>query len=254
MCAAHALSTMLYTELSPTPDLTCGVPWLETPVDVPPLRSVDLTDRSLVFSAQAGNSKAFDLLVAKYRPRVLKLTLRYMRNHADAEDVAQETFVKAYRALRHFRGECAFYSWLHRIAINAAKSAIQERNRDTSLFAHAVPVDLADDGSNQTGDLDTPEDILLSEEICRVVDAAIGSLCEEQRAAITLCELEGLNYQQVAAVMSSPVGTVRSRIFRARETIDRQMRRLLDAGLNRHRRPYVSPALKVRGERAYRAS
>ena len=245
MCAVHAFSTMFYTQLSSTPDLPCGVPRLQTSVDTGLPGPLETSDRSLVFSAQAGSSKAFDLLVAKYRPRVLKLTLRYMRNHADAEDVAQETFLKAYRALRHFRGECAFYSWLHRIAINAAKSAIQQQCRDTSLFAHDITGDLSDDESHQTGDLNTPEDILMSEEVCRVVDAAIGSLCEEQRAAIILCELDGLNYQQVAAAMSSPVGTVRSRIFRAREAIDRQVRRLFDAGLSRHRRPYVRPALEA---------
>lgn len=187
------------------------------------------SDENLLRSAQSGNTAAFDALVNKYRSRVLKLAMRFMRNYADAEDVVQETFLKAYSALKCFRGECAFYSWLHRIAINAAKTAIQIRNRDSGpLFAETPNHTFSDGTRRQIQEFETPEHILLTDEICSVVNAAIASLCGEQRRAIILRELDGLNYLEIAAALSCPVGTVRSRVFRAREAIDRQLRWLLD--------------------------
>lgn len=196
----------------------------------------DATDHQLVCCAQSGDISAFNKLVQRYRSRVLKLTTRYVRNHADAEDLVQETFFKAYGALKHFRGDCAFYSWLHRIAINAANTAIAARSRDTSLFlAGTAGHDVSDDGEMRARNLDTPEDIAVSDEICSAVNAAIDSLCDEQRRAIILREFNGLNYRQVAVAMSCPVGTVRSRIFRAREAIDEQVRKSFDDGLGRKR-------------------
>jgi len=209
-----------------------GAPWL---------REDKGSDRKLVRRAQSGSSDAFNALVHKYRHQVLKLTLRYMRNHADAEDVVQETFLKAYGALRHFRGECAFYSWLYRIAINVAKTAIQLRSREAMLFALEAPEAERGDDKMRARDLDTPEDMALTEEICGAVNAAIDALCDEQRHAIVLREFNGLSYQEMAVAMSCPIGTVRSRVFRAREAIDVRVRRLFGDEWRRRRPPLSSP-------------
>jgi RNA polymerase sigma-70 factor (ECF subfamily) len=166
----------------------------------------------------------------------MKLSMRYTRNRADAEDAVQNTFVKAYWGLKHFRGDAAFYSWLHRIAINCAKTVLSLRARDARVFRSATR---NDDDVNKTSvaltELDTPEDLALTDQIRDAVNAAIEALCEEQRTAIVLRELQGLSYSQVASAMSCPVGTVRSRVFRAREAIDSQLRPVFDGGLGRAR-------------------
>lgn len=199
-----------------------------------PVVDVKPCDRALVLRAQSGEHGAFNALVSKYRHRVMKLSMRYTRNRADAEDAVQNTFIKAYWGLQNFRGESAFYSWLHRIAINSAKTVLSLRARSAGIF---VPNNGdADDGRDASAalkDLDTPEELALTEEIRSAVSASIDALCEEQRTAIVLRELEGLSYSQVASAMSCPVGTVRSRVFRAREAIDDQLRRVFDDGLGR---------------------
>ena len=186
--------------------------------------------------AQSGEQSAFNALVRKYRERVMKLSMRYTRNRADAEDAVQNTFLKAYGGLEHFRGDASFYSWLHRIAINCAKTVLLLRTRDASVFRSDTRNDDNDDAPWEViKDLDTPEDLALTEEIRDAVNLALERLCEEQRTAILLRELEGLSYSQVATAMCCPVGTVRSRVFRAREAVDTQLRQVFDDGLGRAR-------------------
>ena len=196
--------------------------------------SADAGDLSLVRRVQAGERAAFDLLVLKYQHKVVKLVMRYLRNPADAEDVAQEAFIKAFRALPQFRGDSAFYTWLYRIAINTAKNALVSRERNPvgyELDAHSS--DEGSDMSSRLKDPDTPEGLALSDEIRNIVQAAIGRLPEDLRTAIVLRELEGLSYEEIAVSMKCPVGTVRSRIFRAREAIDGRLREVFDGGLGR---------------------
>jgi RNA polymerase sigma-70 factor (ECF subfamily) len=196
--------------------------------------AVDPGDLSLVRRVQAGERGAYDMLVLKYQHKVVKLVMRYVRNPADAEDIAQEAFVKAYRALPQFRGDSAFYTWLYRIAINTAKNALVSRDRNPvryDLDAHEG--DESRDYGGRLRDPDTPEGLALTEEIRNIVHAAMGELPEDLRAAITLRELDGLSYEEIAASMQCPVGTVRSRIFRAREAIDRRLREVFDGGLGR---------------------
>lgn len=203
--------------------------------------SVDCCDRILVLRAQSGERSAFNALVRKYRHRVMQLSMSYIRNRADAEDAVQDTFIKAYWGLKYFRGESAFYSWLHRIAVNSAKSALSLRARNASVFvSDAKSADDTNDTSAALRDLDTPEELALTNEICAAVNTAIEALGEEQRTAIVLREFHGLSYSQVAAAMSCPVGTVRSRVFRAREAIDGQLRHVFDDGLGRARRKQSS--------------
>jgi RNA polymerase sigma-70 factor (ECF subfamily) len=202
------------------------------PLDDAPESPVDPGDLSLVRRVQAGERSAYDLLVLKYQHKVVKLVLRYVRNPADAEDVAQEAFIKAYRALPGFRGDSAFYTWLYRIAINTAKNALVSRQRNPVSYE----LDARDDDHDFGGrlrDPDTPEGLALTEEIREIVQAAMGELPEDLRAAITLRELEGMSYEEIAESMRCPVGTVRSRIFRAREAIDRRLREVFDGGLGR---------------------
>ena len=196
--------------------------------------SSDTGDLSLVRRVQRGEKAAFDLLVRKYQHKVVKLVMRYMRDPADAEDVAQEAFIKAYRALPQFRGDSAFYTWLYRIAINTAKNAIVSRDRSPVDY----DLDLQDpeesyDAHSRLADAATPEALVLTEEIRSIVNAAIGALPEDLRTAIVLRELEGMSYEEIAAAMDCPVGTVRSRIFRAREAIDRKLAEVFDGGLGR---------------------
>jgi RNA polymerase sigma-70 factor (ECF subfamily) len=180
-------------------------------------------DQELVERVQRGDKKAFDLLVLKYQHKIIKLISRYIRDEAETLDVAQEAFIKAYRALPRFRGESAFYTWLYRIAINTAKNFLVSQGRRPP----ESDID-AEEAENYAGasallDIGTPEHQLLKDEIEEVVNKAIEQLPEDLRTAITLRELEGLSYEEIASAMDCPVGTVRSRIFRAREAIDKKL-------------------------------
>jgi RNA polymerase sigma-70 factor, ECF subfamily len=196
--------------------------------------SADTSDLSLVQRVQRGDKSAFDVLVRKYQHKVVKLVMRYMRDPADAEDVAQEAFIKAYRALPQFRGDSAFYTWLYRIAINTAKNAIVSRDR--SPVEYDLDLQNSEESYDMQGrlaDTETPEALVLTEEIRTIVNRAIEALPEDLRTAIVLRELEGMSYEEIAAAMECPVGTVRSRIFRAREAIDRKLVDVFDGGLGR---------------------
>ena len=188
----------------------------------------DDNDQELVQRVQAGDQSAFNLLVLKYQHRVLKLVGRFVHDATEAEDVAQEAFLKAYRALSSFRGDSAFYTWLYRIAINTAKNALVSQRRRPVDF----DLDLQDpeqfERQAKLKEADTPEGVLLTEEIREVVERAMEQLPEDLRTAIVLRELEGLSYEEIAEAMDCPVGTVRSRIFRAREAIDKKLKPLLD--------------------------
>jgi RNA polymerase sigma-70 factor (ECF subfamily) len=194
-----------------------------------------LSDLSLVLCAQSGESAAFDQLVRKYRPRVVTLAMRYTHNICDAEDAAQETFVKAYRGLRYFRRECTFYTWLHRIAINSAKNVLLARDRDPVHSATYLP---DDSGSaryaTQHQELDTPEELTRIDDIRDRVNAALEALPEAHRTAILLREIDGLSYREIAATMAIPLGTVRSSVFRARDAIDHELQQVCESGLGRH--------------------
>ena len=184
-------------------------------------------DQKLVERVQQGDKRAFDLLVQKYQHKVMNLITRYVRNPAEAQDVAQEAFIKAYRALATFRGESAFYTWLYRIAVNTAKNHLTSMGRRPP----ASDVDAQDaefyDGGEAMHEVANPEREALSDEIREEIFAAFEDLPEELRTAIRLREFEGLSYEEIAEVMACPVGTVRSRIFRARETIDKRLGPLL---------------------------
>jgi len=191
-------------------------------------------DSALVERVQKGDKRAFDLLVRKYQHKVVKLVLRYVRNPAEAEDIAQEAFIKAYRALPQFRGDSAFYTWMYRIAINTAKNSLASRDRSPIAY----DLDLTDPEESHSvqtklQDPDTPEGMALTEEIRGIVNSAIEGLPEELKTAIVLRELDGLSYEEIAAAMECPVGTVRSRIFRAREAIDKRLREVFEGGLGR---------------------
>jgi RNA polymerase sigma-70 factor (ECF subfamily) len=188
-------------------------------------------DQELVVRVQRGDKAAFDLLVRKYQHKIAKLVSRYVRDRAEVEDVTQEAFIKAYRALRGFRGDSAFYTWLYRIAINTAKNYLVAQGR-RPLTADIEPEEaenLASDHGN-TSELLTPERSMLVEEIGHTVERAIAALPDDLRTAITLREIDGLSYDDIAVAMDCPIGTVRSRIFRAREAIDHELRPLLEGG------------------------
>ena len=192
------------------------------------------SDLVLVKRVQRGDKSAFDLLMRKYQHKVVKLVLRYVRNPAEAEDIAQEAFIKAYRALPQFRGDSAFYTWMYRIAINTAKNSLASRDRSPIAY----DLDLTDPEESHSvqskvQDPDTPEGMALTEEIRGIVNSAIEGLPEELKTAIVLRELDGLSYEEIAAAMECPVGTVRSRIFRAREAIDKRLREVFEGGLGR---------------------
>ena len=195
--------------------------------------SVEVSDLSLVQRVQRGDRAAFDVLVLKYQHKVVKLVLRYVRNPAEAEDVAQEAFIKAYRALPKFRGDSAFYTWLYRIAINTAKNAAASRSRSPIEYELDRDGEESYDVQARMKDTATPEALAMTEEIRSTVNAAIEALPEDLRTAIVLRELEGLSYEEIAAAMDCPVGTVRSRIFRAREAIDARLKDVFDGGLGR---------------------
>lgn len=185
-------------------------------------------DQMLVARVQRGDKAAFDALVRKYQHRIVKLVSRYVRDNSEVLDVAQEAFIKAYRAIPGFRGDSAFYTWLYRIAINTAKNYLAAESR--RLVDHDVDLQDPEQYEIQArlSDMDTPERLLLTEEIQHTVERAIDELPEDQRTAIILREIEGMSYEEIAQTMACPVGTVRSRIFRARETIDGKLRVLLD--------------------------
>ena len=186
------------------------------------------SDLELVRRAQRNERGAFDLLVLKYQHKVVKLVARLLRDPAEAEDVAQEAFIKAYRALGSFRGDSAFYTWLYRIAVNTARNTIASRQRRPLDYEAELSESEQNNVTARLQHTDTPEATVLSEEIRVTVNQAIEQLPEDLRTAIVLREIEGLSYEEIAAAMDCPVGTVRSRIFRAREAIDRALKPLLD--------------------------
>ena len=186
-----------------------------------------LGDQELVARAQAGDRRAFDLLVLKYQQKVAGLIARYLRDPNEVQDVAQEAFIKAYRALGGFRGESAFYTWLYRIAINAAKNHLASRGRRPPRDDMEMEVAEQLESGGRLREMGTPENYLLSEEIAQTVQKALDELPEDLRTAIVLRELEGLSYEEIAEAMDCPIGTVRSRIFRARDAIDKRLSPLL---------------------------
>ncbi len=192
-----------------------------------PGRSQGESDRALIRRVQQGDRSAFDLLVVKYQHKILNLVMRYVRDPADAMDVVQEAFIKAYRAAPSFRGDSAFYTWMYRIAINTAKNHLVAAKRRPM----SMDFDLQDaetfDGFSDLRDIDTPERLALTNEIGEAVNEAIDGLPDELRTAILLREIEGMSYEEIAQTMDCPVGTVRSRIFRAREAIDKRVGPLL---------------------------
>jgi RNA polymerase sigma-70 factor (ECF subfamily) len=189
-------------------------------------------DSALVDRVKRGDTRAFELLVIKYQRRIERLIARMIRDTDLVADIAQETFIRAYRAIGQFRGESAFYTWLYRIAVNTAKKALVEMKRDPVVLESALASRDDDDETsrveNDLSDGETPEAMLASKEIAQAVNAAVEGLSEDLRQAITLREIEGLSYDEIAAVMNCPIGTVRSRIFRAREAIAVRLRPLLD--------------------------
>ncbi len=186
------------------------------------------TDQELVRRVKRGDRVAFDLLFSRYQHKILNLIGRYVRNPEEVEDVAQEAFIKAFRALPRFRGDSAFYTWLYRIAINTAKNHLVARSRRPP--GQDVDIDDAQfmDGADQLRQGESPEAALARDELSDVIDGAISQLPEDLRSAVTLREFDGLSYEQIAEIMDCPVGTVRSRIFRAREAIDERIRPLLN--------------------------
>jgi len=188
-------------------------------------------DQELVARAQRGDKRAFGLLVEKYQRKLARLLSRFVRDPAEVEDVTQEAFIKAYRALPAFRGDSAFYTWLYRIGINTAKNYLMAlgRRAPTSTEVEAEEAEGYED-AEQLRDINTPESLLLSNEIAATVNATIEELPEELRTAIQLREIEGMSYEDIARIMDCPIGTVRSRIFRAREAIAERLRPLLDTG------------------------
>ena len=188
----------------------------------------NLLDEQLVERVQRGDKNAFNLLVRKYQHKVVNLVARYVNNPGDVPDVAQEAFIKAYRALPTFRGESAFYTWLYRIAVNTAKNYLTSQGRRPP--SSDVEADEAEyyGGGEALQEVATPENLALTDEIKRTVFAAIEALPEDLRTAITLREMEGLSYEEIAEIMDCTVGTVRSRIFRAREAIDKKLQPLIE--------------------------
>ena len=191
-------------------------------------------DQQLVERVQSGDKRAFDLLVSKYQRKLGRLLSRFIRDPSEVEDVTQEAFIKAYRALPGFRGDSAFYTWLYRIGINTAKNHLVAlgRRAPTSTEMDAEEAENLDSGE-QLRDLNTPENQMMSKQVGETVNQTLLELPEELRTALTLREIEGLSYEEIAAVMQCPVGTIRSRIFRAREAVAEKLRPLLGTGKDR---------------------
>lgn len=189
--------------------------------------SAKRSDAALVKRVQEGDKQAFNLLVLKYQTKIVNLVMRYVRDPDEANDVAQEAFLKAYRALPRFRGDSAFYTWLYRIAVNTAKNYLVAAKRRPVDY----DLDLQDpeqyDMQARLKDIDSPEGVMMKDEVQQTIDEAIGELPEDLRTAIVLRELEGMTYEEIAETMECPVGTVRSRIFRAREAISKRIEPLL---------------------------
>lgn len=189
------------------------------------------SDALLVERTVAGDQKAFELLVIKYQRRIQRLIGRMVRDVDLVEDIAQETFIRAYRALAQFRGEAQFYTWLYRIAINTAKKALMDLKRNPTVSENSFKSDDDDETSpleNELTSTETPDAVLASKEIAQIINQALEALPEELRMAITLREMEGLSYEEISETMNCPIGTVRSRIFRAREAISHKIKPLLE--------------------------
>ncbi len=203
---------------------------MSEPPFLPVEKAVD-SDAMLVERTVAGDQKAFELLVIKYQRRIQRLIGRMVRDVDLVEDIAQETFIRAYRALAQFRGDAQFYTWLYRIAVNTAKKALMDLKRNPTVSENAYKSADDDETSpveNELTSSETPEAVLASKEIAEIINAAMEALPEELRQAITLREIEGLSYEDIAEAMSCPIGTVRSRIFRAREAISQKVKPLLE--------------------------
>ena len=185
------------------------------------------TDKELVRRVKKGDRDAFDLLFSRYQHKILNLVSRYLRDPQDVEDVAQEAFIKAFRALPRFRGDSAFYTWLYRIAINTAKNHLVTRGRRPPGTDGDVEDAEHFDGNDALRESESPESVLARDQLSAEIDGAIADLPDDLRSAVTLREFDGLSYEQIAEIMDCPVGTVRSRIFRARESIDKRIEPLL---------------------------
>jgi RNA polymerase sigma-70 factor, ECF subfamily len=186
-------------------------------------------DLGLVKRVQSGDNSAFDVLVQKYQHRIGAVIGRFVHDYAESQDIAQETFIRAYRAINSFRGDAQFYTWLYRIAVNTAKNhLVSMKRRPPTSDIEAEDAEHFE-GAHRMHDSDTPEHELLREEIARTVSEVVSELPEELRQAITLREMEGLSYEEISETMDCPIGTVRSRIFRAREAIDARLRPLMDS-------------------------
>ena len=194
------------------------------------IKAID-SDAPLVARAVAGEHKAFELLVIKYQRRIQRLIGRMVRDVDLVEDIAQETFIRAYRALAQFRGDAQFYTWLYRIAVNTAKKALMDLKRNPTVSENSFKSDDDDETSpleNELTSSETPDAVLASKEIAQIINTALEALPEELRQAITLREIEGLSYEEISEAMNCPIGTVRSRIFRAREAISLKVKPLLE--------------------------
>ena len=202
----------------------------DAPVLPQEVKAVD-SDAPLVERAVAGDHKAFELLVIKYQRRIQRLIGRMVRDVDLVEDIAQETFIRAYRALAQFRGDAQFYTWLYRIAVNTAKKSLMDLKRNPTVSENSFKSDDDDETSpveNELTTSETPDAVLASKEIAQIINSALEALPEELRQAITLREIEGLSYEEISEVMNCPIGTVRSRIFRAREAISQKVKPLLE--------------------------
>ncbi len=188
----------------------------------------NLLDAELVKRVQAGDTGAFDILVQKYQHKVVNLVGRFVSDHAECQDIAQDSFIKAFRAIQNFRGDSQFYTWLYRIAANTAKNHLSSRARKSP--GYAVDIDDAEyfEGESGLKEYANPENLLLTDEIKTTIFSAIEKLPDDLKSAITLREIDGLTYEEIADVMDCPIGTVRSRIFRARDVIDKELRPLLE--------------------------